>query len=107
MDSKSTSNRNEYLDPLEDFHDRQQVLDLFEKLLSAARPGRFHLLAIKGNSGTGKTFLTSYLAERICPALGWQSGQMRFSRSEPDFRSILRGIEDGLKGCVPNKSLEN
>src|SRR5204862_424456 len=63
-------------------------------------------LAIRGNSGTGKTFLISYLTTHICPNLGWKSGQLSFAQSLPDFRAILAGLEAGFKGCVPHQSLQ-
>lgn len=64
------------------------------------------MLAIKGNSGTGKTFLISYLTRRVYPRLNWRSGQLSFAQSTPSFRSILVGLEDALKGCVPRESLK-
>ncbi len=97
---------NTYLDPLDAFTDREEILTLFQQVLRAAQPGRLHLLAVKGNSGTGKTFLVSYLAQHICPRFGYQVGQLRFAQSTPDFRSILEGIEYILKGCVPRESFE-
>ena len=92
-------------DPLEGFTDREYVLTLFKQLLLQARPGTFRLLAIKGNSGTGKTFLTSYLVERVCRPLGWQAGQISFTQAQPDFRFILARLEDALKGCVTRERL--
>ena len=97
---------NDYRDPLDTFTDREAILALFEQTLRSARAGRLQLLAIKGNSGTGKTFLVSYLTERVCPRFQWQVGQMRFAQSTPDFRTILRGLEDALKGSVPLTRLE-
>src|SRR5438270_1489446 len=92
-------------DPLEGFTDREYVLTLFKQLLLQARPGTFRLLAIKGNSGTGKTFLTSYLVERVCHPMGWQAGQISFTQAQPDFRFILARLEDALKGCVTRERL--
>jgi tetratricopeptide (TPR) repeat protein len=95
-----------YRDPLDSFTDREAILNLFEQSLRAIQPGQLRVLAIKGNSGTGKTFLISYLTGRACPRLNWQSGQLSFAQSTPDFRSILMGIEDALKNCVPRESLK-
>ncbi len=90
-------------DPLDTFADREDILTLFRQFLHAAHPGQFRLLAIKGNSGTGKTFLVEYLANRVCPALKWQTGQMNFAL---DFRPILAGLEDAFKNCVPRNGLQ-
>jgi tetratricopeptide (TPR) repeat protein len=96
-----------YRDPLDSFTDREEILDLFKQFLYSARPGQFRLLTMKGNSGTGKTFLITYLTERICPELGWQSGKISFDQlTVPDFRSILTGFEDMFKGCVTRQSLK-
>lgn len=96
-----------YHDPLDSFTDREEILELFEQFLRSARSGQFRLLAIKGNSGTGKTFLITYLTERVCPKLGWQWGKISFDQlTTPDFSSILGGLEDALKGCVPPQSLK-
>src|SRR5216683_5973979 len=94
-----------YHDPLDSFTDREQIVYLFEQFLHVAQPGQLRLLAIKGNSGTGKTFLISYLTTHICPNLGWKSGQLSFTQSLPDFRAILAGLETALKDCVPLQSL--
>jgi tetratricopeptide (TPR) repeat protein len=93
-------------DLLDSFTDREAILNLFEQSLGTIQPGQLRVLAIKGNSGTGKTFLISYLTRRVCPRLNWQSGQLSFAQSTPDFRSILMGIEDALKDCVPRESLK-
>ena len=95
-----------YRDPLDSFTDREQIMHLFEQFLRFAHPGQLRLLAIKGNSGTGKTFLISYLTAHICPNLGWKLGQLSFAQSLPDFRAILAGLEAALKGCVPHQSLK-
>lgn len=95
-----------YRDPLDSFTDREQILKLFEQFLHTARPGLLRLLAVRGNSGTGKTSLISYLSNRVCPKLNWRSGTITFAVSTPDFRSILTGLEDALKSCVPNESLK-
>src|SRR5205807_596164 len=92
-----------YRDPLENFTDREEILALFEQILLSAQAGQLRHLAIRGNSGTGKTFLLEYLMHRVCPALKWQNGQLSFV---PDFRSILMGLEDAFKNCVPLESLE-
>ncbi len=107
MQQPSRSNaENDYQNPLDTFTDREDILAVFQQTLRSARTGRLHLLAIKGNSGTGKTFLISYLLERVCPLLPWQAGAMRFAQSIPDFRTILLGLEQVLKGCVPLASLK-
>jgi tetratricopeptide (TPR) repeat protein len=95
-----------YHDPLDSFTDREAILALFEQCLRSAQPGQLRVLAIKGNSGTGKTFLTEHLSKRICLAAGWETGQLRFFQSQPDFRIILMGLEDALKGCVARTSLD-
>src|SRR2546423_7699161 len=108
MPQSSQSNaENDYRHPLDTFTDREAILALFEHTLRSARAGQLHLLAVKGNSGTGKTFLVSYLTERVCPRFQWQFGQMRFAQSVPDFRTILLGLEDALKGGVPSARLEH
>jgi tetratricopeptide (TPR) repeat protein len=95
-----------YHDPLDSFTDREEILAIFEQLLRSAQPGQLRVLAIKGNSGTGKTFLAEYLSKRICLSAGWETGQLRFFQSQPDFRTILTGLEDTLKGCVARASLD-
>jgi tetratricopeptide (TPR) repeat protein len=108
MPQPSPSNaENDYRNPLDAFTDREAILALFEQTLRSARAGQLHVLAVKGNSGTGKTFLVSNLAERVCPRFQWQIGQMRFAQSVPDFRTILLGLEDALKGNVPSAHLEH
>jgi tetratricopeptide (TPR) repeat protein len=96
---------NLYYDPLESFTDREQILNMFEQFLRTAQAGRLRLLAVKGQAGVGKTFLISYLAERLCPTFAWQAGILSYAQSTPDFRSILRGLEDALKGCVSSQRL--
>src|SRR6266487_2425146 len=98
---------NDSRNPLDAFTDREAILARFEQTLCSARARQLHLLAVKGNSGTGKTFLVSYLTERVCPGFQWQCGQMRFAQSVPDFRTILLGLEDALKGGVPSARLED
>jgi tetratricopeptide (TPR) repeat protein len=95
-----------YHDPLDGFTDREAILALFEQLLRSAQPGQLRVLAIKGNSGTGKTFLTEYLCERVCLPAGWVTSQLRFFQSQPDFRTILTGLEDALKGCVARADID-
>jgi tetratricopeptide (TPR) repeat protein len=95
-----------YHDPLDNFTDREEILALFEQLLRSAQPGQLQVLAIKGNSGTGKTFLVEYLSKRICLSVGWETGQLRFFQSQPDFRTILTALEDALKGYVSRTSLD-
>lgn len=94
-------------DPLDAFTDREGILALFKQTLHSAHRGRLHVLAVKGNSGTGKTFLVSYLAERVCPGFQWQVGRMHFAQSALDFRTVLSGLEDALKGSVPLARLEH
>jgi tetratricopeptide (TPR) repeat protein len=94
-----------FRNPLDSFTDRERILAHFRYLLDSAQTGEFHLLAVKGHSGTGKTFLIEYLSKRLCPQAGWQTGVLAFVQSFPDFRSILEGLEDALKGCVPRQSL--
>src|SRR5262252_8612946 len=95
-----------YHDPLDSFTDRETILSLFEQCLLSAQPDQLRVLAIKGNSGTGKTFLTEYLSKQICPSLGWETGQLRFFQSQLDFRTILAALEDALKGCVSRTSFD-
>ncbi len=91
---------------LDSFTDRERILAHFHQLLHSTQAGEFHLLAVKGNSGTGKTFLIEYLSKRICPQMGWQTGVLAFAQSFPDFRSILDGLEEALKRCVSRQSLK-
>jgi tetratricopeptide (TPR) repeat protein len=96
-----------YRDLLDSFTDREQIITLFEQLLASAQAGKLRFLAVKGNSGTGKTFLISFLMKNICPRYTWQAGLLSVVRSaEPDFRSLLAKVEDALKGCVPLQSLK-
>src|SRR5260370_1778714 len=97
---EQTARETTYHDPLHSFTDREDILALFEQLLRSAQPGHLRVLAIKGNSGTGKTFLAEYLSKRICLSVGWETGQLSFFQSQPDFRTILTVLEDALKGCV-------
>ncbi len=95
-----------YHDPFDSFTDREAILALFEQLLRSAQTGQLQVLAIKGNSGTGKTFLGEYLSKRLCLSAGWETGQLSFFQSQPDFRTILMGLEDALKRCVSRTSLD-
>ena len=95
-----------FRDLLDSFTDREQILALFNEFLSAARPGKLSLLAIKGNGGAGKTFLPSYLDERICPELGWQTCRISFAEADLDFRFLLDAIGDALERYVPHDSFE-
>jgi hypothetical protein len=95
-----------FSNPLDSFTDRERILEHVRHLLHAAQTGEFHLLAVKGNSGTGKTFLIDYLSKRLCPQEGWHTGVLTFAQSFPDFRSILEGLEDGIKKCVPRQSFK-
>jgi ABC-type phosphonate transport system ATPase subunit len=78
-----------FSNPLDSFTDRERILTHVRHLLHSAQTGEFQLLAVKGNSGTGKTFLIEYLSKRLCPQEGWQTGVLTFAQSFPDFRSIL------------------
>src|SRR6266702_1303949 len=102
----SPQSNNVFRDPLDDFTDRENFINQFEQTLRAIRQGQFRILAVKGNSGTGKTFLIEYLTRRVCPSFEWQTGQLTFAQSIPDFRIILEGLEDALKGCIPRESLK-
>jgi len=85
------------LDPLEYFTDREELLSAFRTMLASAKAKRFELLAVKGNSGAGKSFLLRYLCERVCPGLGWMPVSITFSPyGVPSFRSILDQLEDTL-----------
>ena len=95
-----------YPDSLDTFTDREQVIDLFNQVSHDARAGQFQLLAVKGNSGTGKSFLIDYLEVQIHTSVNWQSGRLSFAQLTPDFHSILQGIESGLQSCVPRESLK-
>ena len=95
-----------FSNPLDSFTDRERILTHVRHLLDSAQTGKFHLLAVKGHSGTGKTFLIEYLSKRLCPQAGWHTGVLAFVQSFPDFRSILEGLEDALKGCVPRQSFK-
>jgi len=90
-----------FSNPLDSFTDRERILAHVRHLLHSAQTGEFHLLAVQGHSGTGKTFLIEYLSKRLCLQAGWQTGVLAFVQSFPDFRSILEGLEDALKQCVP------
>jgi tetratricopeptide (TPR) repeat protein len=92
--------------PLDSFTDRERILAHVRHLLHATQTGEFHLLAVKGHSGTGKSFLIEYLSNRLCPQEGWHTGVLTFAQSFPDFRSILEGVEDAFKGCVPRQSFK-
>jgi tetratricopeptide (TPR) repeat protein len=95
-----------YRDPLDGFTDREQTVALFEQFLSSAQPGSLRVLAIKGNSGTGKTFLISFLVKYVCLKRGWHAGIFSVTRSgAADFRSFVAGLEDALKGCVQLRTL--
>jgi tetratricopeptide (TPR) repeat protein len=101
-DSDST-----YHDPLERFTDRETVLALFEEFLQSAQRAHPRFLALKGNSGTGKTFLIAYMMKYICPQHGWKSGCVSFAHSGvADFRSLLAGVEDALRSNVPKENLK-
>jgi tetratricopeptide (TPR) repeat protein len=93
-------------DPLDAFVGREQIIALFNQHLQLAKPKRFRLLAIRGNSGTGKTFLMQYLIERVCPTHHWQTGQLNFAQAKSDFRFILTGLEDAFATCVSQKQLK-
>lgn len=92
------------VDHLANFTDRESIIAHFEQHIQNAQSGHFHLLVVKGNSGTGKTLLIDYLSQRCLPE-DWRVGQLTFAQSIPDFRPILESLEDALKGCVPRSSL--
>jgi tetratricopeptide (TPR) repeat protein len=95
-----------YRDPLDGFTDREQIVTLFEQFLSSTQPGSLRVLAIKGNSGTGKTFLISFLMKYFCLTHAWHAGLFSVTKSGvADFRSFVAGLEDALKDCVPLHSL--
>src|SRR5258708_3016117 len=103
---KRSTNDTKILDPLTYFTDREEIVDTFKNFLRSASTSPL-LLAIMGNSGTGKTFLTSYLIRSVCPKT-WDSGQISFAfPEEPDFQSILKGLEEVLIGCVPEPSTQD
>jgi tetratricopeptide (TPR) repeat protein len=96
-----------YRDPLDSFTDREQIVTLFGQFLSSAQIGKLRYLAVKGNSGTGKTFLISFLMKYLCPRYAWHAGLLSVTRSgAADFRSFVAGLEDTLKGCVPLYNLK-
>lgn len=96
-----------YYDSLDSFTDREPIVHVFEHMLQSNQPGRFRVYAIKGNSGTGKTYLISYLSRRICPKFGCQVVQISFTQSGvPGFRSIVAALESALQECVPLESLK-
>lgn len=95
-----------FRDPLDLFTDREEILAQFKQFLRLAQPRRFGLFALKGNSGTGKTFLIEYLTYRICPSLSWQVGNMNFAPLPSGFRTILAALEDALRECVSAQHFE-
>ncbi len=100
---------NTFRDPLGDFTDREDILELFERYLQSPHGGDY-LLAIKGNSGTGKTFLISYLSRHVCPQLKqrWHTGNLSFAQSDiPNFQNMLTVMESVLEGCVPTDIFQN
>jgi len=103
---EETSDSHTFPDPSINFTDRERILDLFEQFLLSNQSSQLRVLAIKGNSGTGKTFLIEYLTRRVCPQAGWQTGLLAFAQSTPDFRPMLEGLEDALKGSIPQESLK-
>jgi len=96
-----------FRDPLDLFADREEILAQFKQFLRLAQPRRFGLFAVKGNSGTGKTFLIEYLTYHICPSLSWQVGNMNFAPLPSGFRSILAALEDALRECVSAQHFEH
>jgi len=103
---KRSTNDTKFLDPLTYFTDREEIVRTFKDFLRSASTSPL-LLAIMGNSGTGKTFLTSYLIRSVCPKT-WDSGRISFAfPEEPDFQSILNALEEVLIGCVPEPSTQD
>src|SRR5260370_19293849 len=96
-----------YYDSLDRFTNREPIVHVFEHMLQSNQPGRFRVYAIKGNSGTGKTYLISYLSRRISPKFGCQAVQISFTQSGvPGFRAIVAALESALQECVPRESLK-
>src|SRR5258708_10129785 len=96
-----------YYDSLDSLTDREPIVYVFEHMLQSNQPGRFRVYAIKGNSGTGKTYLISYLSRCICPKFGCQAVQISFTQSGvPGFRAIVAALESALQECVPLESLK-
>ncbi len=104
--SSNENSEKRYRVPLDTFIGREDILAQFDQILQSAQPGQFHLLAIKGNSGTGKTFLIEYLSHQLCPSFNLQVGQLSFTPSSLDFRSLLKALEDAFKTCVSPESLK-
>ncbi len=90
-------------EPLDGFTDREDICELFTRLLRGARSGQFRPLAVKGNSGTGKTLLVTYLAERVCPPLQWQTWIIGIAQIMLDYQAILNALENALHGVVSSE----
>jgi tetratricopeptide (TPR) repeat protein len=96
-----------YHDPLESFTDRETVITLFDESLQSAQPSQPRFLALKGNSGTGKTFLIAYMTKYLSSHYHWKSGCISVTHSDiSDFRLLLAGVEDALKTCVSYENLK-
>jgi len=107
MSSQSQSADNAYHDPLESFTDRETILTLFKKSLQSVQPGQPRFLALKGNSGTGKTFLIAYMTKYLSSHYHWKSGCISATHADvSDFRPLLAGVEDALKACVSYENLK-
>jgi tetratricopeptide (TPR) repeat protein len=87
------------------FTGREDILTEFEQFLNETQQGHFRLFTAKGNSGTGKTFLIEYLSYHFRKTTTWQVGQVSFTSCFLDFRTLLKGLEDALKGCIPPQTL--
>ena len=87
------------------FTNREDIVKGFKQFLSSAQNSD-SLLAMKGDPGTGKTYLVAYLCKCVCPKLSWHSGRINFTQSTSDFRTILLRLEDALKGSISQASLE-
>src|SRR5260370_35942688 len=96
-----------YYDLLDSFTDREPIVHVFEHMLQSNQPGRFRVYAVKGNSGTGKTYVISYLSRCICPKFGCQAVQISFTQSGvPGFRAIVDALESALQEWVTLARLE-
>src|SRR5581483_5748093 len=92
-------------DPLDTFTDREQILNRFKQLLHTAQRKHLSILAVKGNSGAGKTSLIHYMRVRLCIPFHWQTVSLSFAERLPDFRLLLSRLEDALKEWVQPKEI--
>src|SRR6266568_1347549 len=97
-----------FQDPLDSFTNRESILEEFTLWLAVPEGGNY-LLAVKGNSGAGKTFLINYLSQRLCLSLTphWCMGHLAFTQgSDPTFSTILTALESALAGCTPSQPFQ-